>query len=143
MEAFGLVGNGRVLARILDNGTLTEMFFPSIGFYRHIIQSQFGFTEAGGDLYWLSDKRLDRRQYYLEDTNVLVTAARRDGLLIEVADFVPMEQAAVVRKVELRNTRPTPISLRFYHVEAASLEENRDNFSNNMTYYDTIHRCLV
>ncbi len=142
-QPFGLVGNGRVLAKVLPDGTLTEMYFPSVGFYRHIIQSQFGFSEGAGDLFWLGDRRLDRRQRYIEDTNVLITTIWQQGLLIEVTDFVHPEHDAMVRKAELRNTRTEPVSLRLFHIEAASLEENRDSFGYNLAYYDTRESCLA
>lgn len=119
------------------------MYFPSVGASRHIIQSQFGFLDEGGESRWLDDKRLDRRQRYLEDTNVLITSVWRNGLLIELTDFVHPEHDVVVRKADLRNTRATPISTRFFHIEAASLEENRDNFGYNLAYYDSGAVCVV
>lgn len=141
--SFGLIGSGRVLAKVFADGTLNEMFFPSVGFYRHIIQSQFGFAEEGGEHRWLGDKRLDRRQRYLENTNVLVTSVWIDGLLIEVTDFVHPEYPVLIRKAELRNTRAAPVNVRLSHMEAASLEENRDHFGHNLAYYDTRRRCLI
>ena len=63
---FGLIGNGRVLAKVQEDGALTEAFFPSIGFYRHIIQSQFGlFERASGKSLWLSGRDFDEGLFQL------------------------------------------------------------------------------
>ncbi len=142
-QSFGIVGNGRVLAKVLADGTVTELFFPSVGFYRHILQSQFGLVDRAGNVRWLGDKRLDHRQRYLEDTNVLVTTAQHAGLQIEVTDFVHPVHDVLVRQAELRNHAATPTTLAFAHMDAASLEENRDLFGYNLAYYDSRVDCLV
>ncbi|MBI3947353.1 MAG: hypothetical protein HY321_15625 [Armatimonadetes bacterium] len=142
-QSFGLVGNGGLLARVADDGTLTEMYFPSVGFHRHIIQSQFGFAEGAGEHRWLGDRRQTRRQRYLKDTNVLVTSVWAEGLGIQLTDFAHPQLPVLVRQAEIENTRTVPVAVRLSHAEAASLDEAHDRYGHNVAYYDTRNRCLV
>ena len=103
-SGFGLIGNGRVLARIQADGALADAFFPSIGFYHHIIQSQFGLRERNtGSILWLSSRDFESRQQYIEDTNVLQTHFTRDTLHFLLTDFVHPPSGAMVRMLEIRN----------------------------------------
>src|SRR5262245_13224375 len=119
-SGFGLIGNGRVLARIQADGALTDAFFPSIGFYRHIIQSQFGlFERSSGKSLWLSSRDFESRQQYIEDTNVLRTHFSRDGLEFVLTDFVHPSSGAMVRMLEMRNRGVAPAELGIFHMEAS------------------------
>src|SRR5438874_1754238 len=98
-SGFGLIGNGRVLAKIQEDGALTEAFFPSIGFYRHIMQSQFGlFERTSGKTLWFSVRDFQIEQEYLEDTNVLQTRFKRGALTFTLTDFVHPETQVIVRR---------------------------------------------
>jgi oligosaccharide amylase len=143
-QSFGLIGNGRVLAKIQADGALTEAFFPSIGFYRHILQSQFGlFEKSTGKSIWLSVKEFDAEQRYLEDTNVVQTTFARGPLRLTLTDFVHPETNVIVRTLEVRNTGRASIELGIFHMEASSLEENKGNFGHNVAYYNSLDHHVV
>src|SRR5689334_13081797 len=115
---FGITGNGQVLAKVRGDGALTEAFYPSIGFFRHIIQSQFGARfAASGETFWFSGET-EHNQRYLEGTNVLETAYARGGLSARVLDFVHPVNAAIVRTLEVENTTDEGIEVALFHTEA-------------------------
>jgi len=141
---FGLIGNGRVLARVQADGALTDAFFPSIGFYRHIIQSQFGlFERQTGRSLWLSSRDFESRQQYIDDTNVLQTHFTRDSLHFVLTDFVHPASGAIVRSLEIRNNGIDPVELGLFHMEASSLEENKGDFGHNVAYYNSLESHVV
>jgi len=143
-SGFGLIGNGRVLAKIQEDGALTEAFFPSIGFYRHIIQSQFGlFERTSGRSLWFSGREFEARQEYLTDTNVLQTRFERDTLTFLLTDFVHPETHVIVRRLEVTNDGPEPVELGIFHMEACSLEENKGNFGYNVAYFDSLRNTVI
>lgn len=142
--AFGLIGNGRILAKIQEDGALTEAFFPSIGFYRHILQSQFGlFNKRTGAILWLSMRDFRVEQQYVEDTNILQTLFSRDSLRLTLTDFVHPETNVIVRTLEARNVGRETLELGLFHMEASSLEENKGNFGHNVAYYNSLDRHIV
>ena len=141
---FGLIGNGRVLAKVQEDGALTEAFFPSIGFYRHIIQSQFGlFERSSGKSLWLSGRDFEAEQEYVEDTNVLQTRFRHGALTFLLTDFVHPETHVIVRRLEVANSGLEAAELGIFHMEASSLEENKGNFGYNVAYFDSLRNTVV
>src|SRR5436190_22778211 len=118
-SSFGIIGNGRVLAKVQADGALSEAFFPSIGFYRHIMQSQFGlFERATGKTVWFSGQEFEASQEYLEDTNVLQTRFHRGLLTFLLTDFVHPETHVIVRRLEVINNGREPVELGIFHMEA-------------------------
>jgi glucoamylase len=141
---FGLIGNGRVLAKVQADGALTEAFFPSIGFYRHIMQSQFGLYEKRTEKsLWFSSREFEAEQHYVEDTNVLQTFFKRGALRFMLTDFVHPETNVIVRTLEVRNTGRETAELGIYHMEASSLEENKGNFGHNVAYFNSLENHVV
>ncbi|MBI3910130.1 MAG: hypothetical protein HY320_04260 [Armatimonadetes bacterium] len=141
---FGLIGNGRVLARIHADGSLTDTFFPSVGFYRHIIQSQFGlFSQNIGRALWLSSPEFTSRQRYLEGTNVLETTFICDQIRCVLTDFVHPDFDVLVRSLELVNEGAEAVEVAVFHMEASSLEENRGNFGHNVAYFSSLQNHVV
>jgi glucoamylase len=143
-SSFGIIGNGRLLAKVQEDGALTEAFFPSIGFYRHIMQSQFGlFERESGKSVWFSAREFDAAQEYVEDTNVLQTRFRRGPLAFCLTDFVHPETHVIVRRLEIINHGPEAVELGIFHMEACSLEENKGNFGYNVAYFDSLRNMVV
>jgi glucoamylase len=141
---FGLIGNGRVLAKVQADGALTEAFFPSIGFYRHILQSQFGLYEKRTEKsLWFSSREFEAEQHYIEDTNVLQTFFARGALRFTLTDFVHPETNVIVRTLQVRNTGRETAELGIFHMEASSLEENKGNFGHNVAYFNSLENHVV
>ncbi len=141
---FGLIGNGAMLARVRADGVLAEAFYPSIGFFRHLIQSQFGcFLEEEGRHLMLASPEFQREQRYLEDTNVLQTQAVRPGLEASLLDFIHPRFNCMVRTLEVRNTGDRPLTLALYHGEASSVADHRAEFGYNVAYYNRLDNHVV
>src|SRR3954453_6090978 len=133
---YGLVGNGELLAKVRADGALTEAYYPSIGFFRHIIQSQFGvYVREQKKCLWFCPPEFQVEQRYLEDTNVLQTSFLRPELRAQVVDFVHPHTSCIVRTLEVRNTSSEPLTLDLFHAEASSVSDHTGAFGYNVVYY--------
>ena len=141
---FGVIGNGTVLAKVATDGVMAEAYFPSIGFFRHIIQSRFGvFLPAEHRLTWLNTPEWEPTQRYLDETNVLETRCAQGSLRASVFDFVHPELSCVIRTLEVRNVGSEPLELSLIHAEASSVADHRGEFGNNVTYYNRLRNHFV
>lgn len=141
---FGVIGNGTLLAKVGTDGVMSEAYFPSIGFFRHIIQSRFGiYHPAEGHLSWLNTPEWEPDQRYLDETNVLETRGKRGNLRASVFDFVHPELSCVIRTLEVRNVGDTPVEISLVHAEASSVADHKGEFGNNVTYYNRLRNHFV
>ncbi|HTE17688.1 MAG TPA: glycoside hydrolase family 15 protein [Armatimonadota bacterium] len=142
-EDVALVGNSRVVGRVRNNGVLEDVFFPSKGFHRHILRSQFGvYLCQRRHMAWLADD-WSQGQEYLEDTFVAEGLFQHAaGLEARLLDFVPPENDVFVRYLEVRNVREVPLTVAIVHAEAAALEENATDFGFNAAYVNRQKRVL-
>jgi oligosaccharide amylase len=141
---FGLIGNGAMLAKVRADGVMTEAYYPSIGFFRHIIQSQFGvYVEETQEHFWFAPADFEVEQRYLEDTNVLQTSFERPGLRGVVQDFIHPDLNCAVRTLEVRNTGSTPATLVLSHAEASSVADHKAEFAYNVAYYSRLGDHVV
>ena len=141
---FGLVGNGAMSAKVRADGVMTEAFYPSIGFFRHIIQSQFGvYVREEARCFWFANEDFQVEQRYLEDTNVLQTSFIRPGLRAQILDFVHPEHCGAVRILEVQNTGDVPLTLDLFHVEASSVADHKGEFGYNVGYYNRLGDHVV
>jgi len=141
---YGLVGNGAMLAKVRADGAVTEAFYPSIGFFRHIVQSQFCVrVEETGECYWLAPSDFQVEQRYLEETNVLQTSFLRPGLRAQILDFVHPEQSGIIRVLEVHNTGTEAVTLDLFHTEASSVADHTAEFGYNVAYYNRLGGHVV
>jgi len=141
---FGLVGNGAVLAKVRSDGAMTEAYFPSVGFFRHLLQSQFGaFVRERQQPLWFSGSDFEVEQRYLHDTNVLQTAFLRPELRGVLLDFVHPELPGAVRLLEVHNTGASPVTLDLFHAEASSVSDHVGEFGYNVAYYNRLGEHVV
>jgi glucoamylase len=141
---FGVVGNGEMLAKVRADGAMTEAYYPSIGFFRHIIQSQFGvYIREKEQCFWFTSPDFQVEQRYLEDTNVLQTSYIRPEMRAQILDFVHPELCGAVRILEVHNTGPTPLTLDLFHAEASSVADHKGEFGYNVAYYNRLGNHVV
>lgn len=141
---FGVVGNGALLAKVRADGAMTEAYYPSIGFFRHLVQSQFGVRlRDRGQCLWFSVPDFQVEQRYLEDTNVLQTSYVRPGLKATLLDFVHPEQSAAVRILEVQNTGTLPLPLDLFHTDACSIADHKGEFGYNVAYFNRLANHVV
>lgn len=141
---FGVIGNGEMLAKVRVDGAVTEAFYPSIGFFRHLLQSQFGvYLPDTQECVWFAPPEFEVEQTYLQDTNVLQTTYSRPGLSARVVDFVHPEISGVVRTLEVHNFSEEPRALHLFHTEASSVADHKGEFGYNVAYYNRLHHHVV
>lgn len=142
-EDVALVGNDRILGRVKSNGVLEEVFFPSKGFHRHIIRSQFGvYLERRREMAWLADG-WTQTQEYLENTFIVETLFQHSaGLEARLLDWTPAGHDVFIRYLEVRNLRASPQEIAIVHAEASALEENTGDFGFNCAYINRQKRVL-
>lgn len=141
---FGVIGNGEMLAKVRADGAVTEAFYPSIGFFRHLVQSQFGVhLPDTQECVWFAPPEFEAEQTYLQDTNVLQTTYARPGLCARVVDFVHPEISGVVRTLEVHNVSDAPRTLHLFHTEASSVADHKGEFGYNVAYYNRLDHHVV
>ncbi len=148
ISGFGVVGNGEVLAKVRGDGVATEAYYPSIGFFRHLIQSHFGIHIRGADgepgpCRWFAPPEFVTEQRYLEDTNVLQTSYLRPDIRAEVFDFVHPDHPAFLRTLEVHNTTAEPLVCDLFHTEASSVADHKGEFGYNVAYYNRLGEHVV
>ena len=114
-SGFGIIGNGRLLAKVQEDGALTEAFFPSIGFYRHIMQSQFGlFDRASGKSIWFSAPEFEVRRgaqtvWRWSEGKVFTQA-------LQTMNLTPNQAVTLTGRWNLRNRAGEPVQPGRYQV---------------------------
>jgi GH15 family glucan-1,4-alpha-glucosidase len=103
------VGNGRIVCTLGGAGEIMTFFYPRLDFAQNIEECMpllYSGEPGHGRLLWTFDAAFSRHQYYLPDSNVLVTELRLDDpkLLIVMTDFCPPDSTSLVRLVHIENT---------------------------------------
>ncbi|NLJ99649.1 MAG: hypothetical protein GX318_00230 [Clostridia bacterium] len=105
----GIIGNSNILATLSKEGRLERLFWPNIDFPQNIGQSLAGIIEHrpchGERLFWLHDKTREHEQYYIDNSNVLVTdyLNNEKGIKVMQRDFVHPHQDILVRHFNIEN----------------------------------------
>lgn len=104
----GAVGNGRVLATIGASGEIMGLFWPHVDFANNAhecMPAVYLGEHRRGRFLWTWQQEFARRQYYLGDTNILITQLMLPSAGIEliITDFCPPDEDALVRRVRVEN----------------------------------------
>ncbi len=107
------IGNGRLLVTLGYAGEVMGFFWPRLDFAQqaHEVMPAV-WLEADQRLHWLFEPSFQREIHYQERTNILVTTLRRDGLELQIEDFVPPSAHCAVRHFTLTNRSQAPVGLR-------------------------------
>ncbi|AEH07153.1 glycoside hydrolase family 15 protein [Methanothermococcus okinawensis] len=100
----GIIGNGKSLAKLDDAGSIEYMFFPHLGFEKHIFDSAFAIY-CEGKLKWHWDYSWKISQGYLKDTNVLKTIYEDDDFIIVFRDYMSISHDVLVRRIVITNKK--------------------------------------
>ncbi len=122
----GIVGNGRMLCSIRENGMLHRLFWPHIDWGQHMGILKPGFQESGRPVIWLDGEGFWHRQFYRGDTNIFTTDLVHHGESIAVSqtDFVLPDSDVLVRTYDLANNGPFPRDFNFIVYCSFSIEES-------------------
>ncbi|MCD6350545.1 MAG: hypothetical protein J7M26_00385, partial [Armatimonadetes bacterium] len=108
------VGNGRILATFGASGEIMGLFWPHLDYANNVheaLPAVYLGEPRVGEFHWTWEEVFERRQYYLGDTNILVTQLKLPGAGLELifTDFCPSEPGtgaradALVRRVRIEN----------------------------------------
>jgi oligosaccharide amylase len=102
------VGNGRVVSTLGGAGEIMTFFYPRLDFAQNIEECMplLYVGEPGhGRMIWTFDPAFSRHQYYLEDTNILITELQLGDPSIKITftDFCPPDSTSLVRMVAIEN----------------------------------------
>ncbi|MFZ5651522.1 MAG: glycoside hydrolase family 15 protein [Bacillota bacterium] len=101
----GIAGNGRMLCSIRENGALHRLFWPNIDYGQHMGIFKTGLQAHGEPVWWLDEGDPAYRQFYVEDTNILVTAITNPRIKVEIQqeDLVLPESDILLRVYRIAN----------------------------------------
>ncbi|MFZ5648013.1 MAG: glycoside hydrolase family 15 protein [Bacillota bacterium] len=122
----GIVGNGKMLCSIRENGELHRLFWPNIDFGQHMGILKIGLQTQGEPVWWLDEGENLYRQFYLEDTNILVTVITntRNNIEINQADLVLPESDILLRVYRVVNNGSFTRSFSLIAYCSFSIEES-------------------
>ncbi|MGD9519696.1 MAG: hypothetical protein AB7W28_09265 [Armatimonadota bacterium] len=120
------VGNGRVLVTIGASGELMSLYWPHIDFANNVHEAMPALylgNPREGTFYWTWEPIFERHQYYLGETNIVVTQLKLPsaGLELLITDFCPggeqggLGEPALVRRVRIENRGPGTVHGLFMH----------------------------
>lgn len=134
----GIVGNGRMLCSIRQNGMLHRFFWPWIDWGQHMGILRPGLQVNGNPVIWLDDCDFVSRQHYDGDTNIFTTELTHPGEKIAVmqTDFVPAESDVLVREYSVTNNGPDPRSFNF--IVYCSFRIGESDIQDCMYYLDSM-----
>jgi len=96
-----------MLGCLTDKGELVRLFWPNIDYPQHIEQMLYGIFTTGCSCSttWLSDGIWQHSQYYMKDTNVLVTEHLNHdkGLKVVQTDFCHPDRDVLFRHYDIQN----------------------------------------
>jgi oligosaccharide amylase len=147
-----IIGNGRILAALLQDGELVRAFWPTIDYAQHVNKTLAGIRINGSDLIWLNDPRFDHTQQYIPDTNVVQTnSVSKDlSVAIELLDYVTPDTDVIVRHYRFVNLDSEAMELDFLYVSDFHMEESPlyqtvlyDETSDSVAHYRRSYWTMV
>jgi glucoamylase len=124
-----VIGNNRMLAAIGKHGELRYLFWPTIDYPQHVLGSLPGlfYSSKGRTGFgWLTDSAWEKKQAYVDDTNVVRTFFRHENprLDITITDAVLPDSDALVRQFVIQNMDAEDAFLRVFYYNDLALSES-------------------
>lgn len=112
----GIIGNGNVLAKVDDSGSIEYMFYPNIGYEKHVLDATFAIYNGGLKWAWNNDWII--KQNYVKETNILRTSYESKEYLLESRDYVPISHNMIIKQLSVTNKTEEiqNIKLFFYEI---------------------------
>ncbi|CAM6128135.1 unnamed protein product [Calypogeia fissa] len=139
-----IIGNGKFLGALSEDGELHRLWWPNIGFPNHINEFVLGVyvEHLSFDISWLNSGQWTHNQFYIPDTNVLVTKSTCNALPIalELADFCLPDADTVVRSLDVTSLTGSALTVRVYVSASFSIAEST---RYNCVAFDQKHDALL
>ena len=118
----GIIGNGKFLAKLDDVGSIEYIFYPNLGFEKHIFDSAFAIL-CDNKLKWHWDYSWDINQGYLKDTNILKTIYDNKNFLVNSVDYATISNDCVVKEISITNKTEEKKHLKLFFYENLRMGE--------------------
>ncbi|HIP17295.1 MAG TPA: glycosyl hydrolase [Methanothermococcus okinawensis] len=145
----GIIGNGKSLAKLDDMGSIEYMFYPQLGFEKHIFDSAFAIY-YDNELKWHWDHSWNIAQEYIKDTNILKTTYENDIFLITSIDYISVSHNILVKKLSIINKSEEKKRIKLFFYENLRMgeypTENTVKFikdKNCIVKYDNKYICSI
>ncbi|WP_077624506.1 glycoside hydrolase family 15 protein [Sediminibacillus massiliensis] len=137
----GIIGNGNMLLAFNKAGNIERLSWPRIDYIDQVNHQWTGIHEQGAEkTSFFHDESFTNEQFYLEDTNVLVTRNARDDWHIEQTDYVLPSQDVWVRDCVIKNNTSEEKTIALVHFSDAALDGQK-NFQT--TKFDLDNDSLI
>jgi oligosaccharide amylase len=134
-----IIGNGKLLAKIDDSGSIKHIFFPHIGYETHIFNSSFAIF-CNNQIKWHWDHSWDINQNYLNDTNILKTTYENDDFLMTSKAYVSMSHNLIVKQLFILNKTDVEKDVKLFFYENLRIGEIPNE---NTVKYVKGKNCLI
>lgn len=138
-----IVGNSHMLACLSGSGELVRLFWPNIDYPQHTEKFAAGIfdTAQKHSTLWLHEHYWQHNQYYITNTNILVTVCSNidKGIRVLQTDYVLIDKDVLVRSYEIENTGVHEMDLGFM-VYSSAITTNPELRS---TLFDFNYDALV
>lgn len=140
----GLVGNKKLKASFTKNGELIRLLYGQADFKQFLQNCFVGIKINDSNLIYLHEDINNRySQYYIEDTNVLVTEIRNTYFNVKVTqtDFVPLSDNVLIKNYVIKNESSIDYDLSLFAYLKLLTDMNNDTsgFVKNNTLIQYNH----
>ena len=105
-----------------DFGSIEYVFYPHLGFEKHILDSAFAIL-YDGKLKWHWDYSWDVHQSYLKDSNILKTIYKNRDFLVSSTDYISISHDIIVKDISITNETEEKKSLKLFFYENLRMGE--------------------
>jgi len=133
-----VIGNGRILACLLQNGELARAFWPTIDYAQHVNRIVTGLRLNGAEMvHELQSDAFTHAQQYVGDTNIVQTTYTHDTLPLAVSslDFVAPHDDILVRHYRVTNNSAEAVDVDLLFLTDMHMEES--SIYQSVLYDDT------
>ena len=110
------------MCKIEDSGNISYVFYPHVGYERHIFDSSFSIY-YNNRILWHWDYSWNVSQEYIPNTNILNTVYENDDFLINMVDYVPISENIIVRNLKVMNKGNNKKSFKLFFYENIRIGE--------------------
>ncbi|EHP86355.1 glycoside hydrolase family 15 protein [Methanotorris formicicus] len=135
----GIIGNGNLLAKVNDLGSIEYAFFPHLGYETHVLDTSFALY-YNNQIKWHWDYSWDVSQSYLKDTNILKTTYENDDFLIYSKDCVSISHNLIVKHLSIINKTNSEKDVKLFFYENLRIGEAP---SKNTVKFVKEKNCLI
>lgn len=148
-----VIGNGRILACLMQSGELVRAFWPTIDYAQHINKTEVALRVNGAaDLHLLHSSAFAHQQRYVPDTNVVETTYRSSQLPLAITsyDFAATELDVIVRQYLVTNSGEEELEVDLLYLTDFHMEESPiyqsvlyDNEAHAIGHYRRSYWALI